>query len=46
MDPLQKTLASLSGTMSPVLRRYDQNCLKEETIAEADQQVSFGGAQW
>ncbi len=46
MDYLQKTLGSLEGSMTPVLRRYDQNCLKEEASAEADQQVSFGGAQW
>ncbi len=46
MDHLQKMLASLDGRLTPVLRRYDRNCLKEETIAEADQQVSFGGAQW
>ena len=46
MDHLQTILAALDGSMRPVLRRYDQNCLKEETTAKADQHVSFGGGQW
>ena len=46
MDNLQNILASLDGNMAPVIRRYDQNCLKEETTAKADQHVSLGAAQW
>ena len=44
MDHLQTILASLDGSMRPVLRRYDQNCLKEEATAEAAKMIAEANA--
>ena len=46
MADLTEMLGLLDGRMLPVLRRYDQNCLREEVAAILDGSVSFGGAQW
>ncbi|GAC37995.1 hypothetical protein GPSY_2374 [Paraglaciecola psychrophila 170] len=43
---LQKALVTLGGKMTPVICRYNDNHLVEETLAHLQSPVSCGIAKW